>query len=329
MTFFKNIAVAAAAFIVANNASANVFFTEEAAVNNAPISSFAELMETKAEAQTEEFENYVELKEVAPEAAEVETSATDEVVVVDTTKISDFEYVSNVQRKTLNYDYRSVEIDGQKVLLEVAPNCGVEIGVKAGADYFNGNFTPTVGGELGYHGRNFGIWAGVEFGISKYNSESDRAGEKYMMTNFTLDAGVKLFSFGKKHGYLHQNEFWLIGQFGYKVRKNHNAYETETETSTSSLMTHVKGSTMTFGGGFRIDFKNYFKKSNIYLKAVVYAGQEYFADGSKERIGASVSLGYNFVCGKTQRNTPVINKLFGSTKAYKQALKAKRTLQNY
>lgn len=324
---FKNIAVAAAAlFSVANaSASTNYFFSEEM-VDNAPIASFAELMEEKAPA--EEL-NYVELKEVAPKAAEVETPAADNEVIVDTTRINDFEYVSHIQRKTLNYDYRSVEVDGQKTLIEVAPNCGLEIGAKAGADYFNGNLTPTVGGELGYHGRNFGIWAGVEFGVSKYNSESDKAGDKYLMTNFTLDAGVKLFSFGKKHGYLHQNEFWLIGQFGYKVRKNHNAYNDETETATSSLMTHVKGSTMTFGGGVRVDFKNYMKKSNMYIKAVVYAGQEYFADGSRERLGASVTLGYNFVWGKTQRNTPVINKLFGSTKAYKQALKAKRTLANY
>lgn len=255
-----------------------------------------------------------------------ETVAESAIDVDTIEEVDDFEYVQAVHRRTANYDYRSVETDnGQRVLLETAPNSGLEIGVNAGVDYFNSMVTPTVGAELGYHGKRFSFAASANVGMSEYNKESTKSGEKYLTTNFNLEAGVRLFDLPSK--YLHQKEVWLIGNFGYKVRKNYNSYSDDAHDG--SLDFKVKGSTMIFGAGVRVDFKNYMKRSNIYVKALAYAGQEYFIDGSEVRFGASVTLGVNFVMGKKMYNESAINKLFGSKSNYKKALKAKRAIANY
>ena len=273
-----------------------------------------------------ELEVVAEVTEIAAEP--VQETVAETAVMVDTasTDVDDFEYVQAVHRRTANYDYRSVETDnGQRVLLETAPNSGLEIGINAGVDYFNTMITPTVGAELGYHGKRFSFAASANIGMSEYNKESAKAGEKYMMTNFNLEAGVRLFDLPSK--YLHQKEVWLIGNFGYKVRKNYNDFTDDAHDG--SLDFKVKGSTMIFGAGVRVDFKNYMKRSNIYVKALAYAGQEYFIDGSEVRFGASVTLGVNFVMGKKMYNESAINKLFGSKSNYKKALKAKRAIANY
>ena len=77
--------------------------------------------------------------EVAATVAEPvqETVAESAAIVEDTIEVDDFEYVQAVHRRTANYDYRSVEVDGHKTLLETAPNSALEIGVNAGVDYFN------------------------------------------------------------------------------------------------------------------------------------------------------------------------------------------------
>lgn len=273
-----------------------------------------------------ELEVVAEVTEIAAEP--VQETVAETAVMVDTasTDVDDFAYVEAVHRRTANYDYRSVETDnGQRVLLETAPNSGLEIGVNAGVDYFNTMITPTVGAELGYHGKRFSFAASANIGMSEYNKESAKAGEKYMMTNFNFEAGLRLFDLPSK--YLHQKEVWLIGNFGYKVRKNYNAFTDDAHDG--ALNFKVKGSTMIFGGGVRVDFKNYMKRSNFYVKAIAYAGHEYFFDGSEVRFGASATLGFNFVLGKKTQNTSAINKLFGSKSAYKKALKAKRAIANY
>lgn len=257
--------------------------------------------------------------------APAQDTVASEAVEVDTIEVDDFQYVEAVHRRTANYDYRSVEADGKRVLLESAPNSGLEIGVQAGVDYFNSMLTPTVGAELGYHGKRFSFAASANVGMSKYNSESSKAGEKYLTTNFNLEAGVRLFDLPSR--YLHQKEVWLIGNFGYKVRKNYNAFTDDAHDG--SLDFKVKGSTMIFGGGVRVDFKNYMKRSNLYVKAIGYAGHEYFFDGSEVRFGASVTLGVNFVLGKKMYNEKAINKLFGSKAGYKKALNARKVVRMY
>ena len=246
-------------------------------------------------------------------------------VVLDTTSISDFEYIQAVHRRTANYDYRSVEVDGRKVLIETAPNSGLEIGVNTGVDLFNNMLTPTIGGEIGYHGKRFSFSVNTSFGMSEFNKNSEKAGQKYLTTNFGLDAGVRLFDLPSR--YLHQRELWLIGQFGYKVRKNFNAYTADDYNG--DLTVEVKGSTMTFGGGVRVDFKSYMRRTNVYVKALAYTGHEYFVDGSESRFGASLTIGVNFVMGKKAYNEKAISSLFGSKAAYKRALKAKRTIDKY
>ncbi len=241
--------------------------------------------------------------------------------IADTTYVDDFNYVQSVQRKTINYDYRSVEVDGRDVLLEVAPNSGVQIGFQAGVDYFNFDVTPTVGVEVGWLGRRFGFAGTVSAGIAKYNDESDKAGQKYISTNFNGALMVRLFDFPSK--YLHQKEVWLVGEFGYKVRQNFNVYTTDGYYG--DLSVEVKGSTMTYGLGLRFNFKNYMKKSNFYVKLMAYTGHEYFMNGSETRFGASATLGFNFICGKTMKNHKAINAIFGSEKGYKDALKVAKS----
>ena len=141
--------------------------------------------------------------EVAATVAEpVQETVAESAIDVDTIEVDDFEYVQAVHRRTANYDYRSVEVDGHKTLLETAPNSGLEIGVNVGVDYFNTMITPTVVAELGYHGKRFSFAASVNVGMSEYNKESTKAGEKYMMTNVKLEAGVRLFDLPSK--YLHE-----------------------------------------------------------------------------------------------------------------------------
>lgn len=277
-------------------------------------------------ANAECVENVDFFEEVPVEAiAPAQETVASEAVEVDTIEVDDFQYVEAVHRRTANYDYRSVEVGGKRVLLESAPNSGLEIGVQTGVDYFNSMVTPTVGAELGYHGKRFSFAASANVGMSKYNSESSKAGEKYLTTNFNLDAGVRLFDLPSR--YLHQKEVWLIGNFGYKVRKNYNAFTDDAHDG--SLDFKVKGSTMIFGGGVRVDFKNYMKRSNLYVKAIGYAGHEYFFDGSEVRFGASVTLGVNFVLGKKMYNEKAINKLFGSKAGYKKALNARKVVRMY
>ncbi len=255
-------------------------------------------------------------------------SASAQVVTEDSVAVTDFGYVQAVHARTANYDYRSVVLDnGQKVLLETAPNSGMEIGVLAGVDYFNDLVTPVGGIEIGYHGKRFSVSGNASFGYSEYNTESQKSGQRYLSTNFGADLGVRLFDLPSK--YLHQKEVWIIGSFGYKVRKNYNKFTEEGEKATTDLKMEVKGSTMTYGAGIRVDFKNYMKKSNLYVKAMVYTGQEYFFDGSRERIGASITLGFNFVMGRKAYNEGAIKSLFGSKAAYKRALKTKKSVERY
>lgn len=245
--------------------------------------------------------------------------------IVDTTRVSDFEYVESVMRKTVNRDFRSVTVEkGRCVLTETVPNSGVELGVSTGVDVFNSNVTPTIGAEIGYHGRNLSFWGSTNFGLSKYNAESTKSGDKYLMTNFNFEAGLRLMDLPSAR--LHQKEVWLVGSFGYKVRKNFNAY-TDNEHN-GDLTVEVKGSTMTFGAGVRVDFKRYMQRSNVYIKALAYTGHEYFVNGSESRFGASLTVGINFVMGKKAYNEKAIRALYGSKAAYKWALKKKEPADN-
>ena len=244
--------------------------------------------------------------------------------MAQTTEVNDFAYTTAVHAKTFNYDYRSVETaDGKRVLLESAPNSGVEIGIHVGADYFNDVFTPTAGAEVGYHGRRFSFAGGASFGKGEYNDHSDKAGSSYLVTNFYADGGVRMFDLPSK--YLHQKEVWLIGSFGYKVRKNYNQFIEDGELMEGDVNFKVKGSTMTYGLGIKVDFKNYMKKSNWYIKAMAYTGQEYFLEGSEARFGASLTIGFNFVVsGRHTVNHQAINKMFDSYEQYREAVRNAR-----
>ena len=94
-------------------------------------------------------------------------SASAQVVAEDTVAVTDFGYAQAVHARTANYDYRSVVLDnGQKVLLETAPNSGMEIGALVGVDYFNDVVTPIAGMEIGYHGKRFSVSGNASFGYS-------------------------------------------------------------------------------------------------------------------------------------------------------------------
>lgn len=236
----------------------------------------------------------------------------------NTKSINDFEYVQAVHRKSVNYDYRSVQDDeGREILLETAPNSGAYAGIVVGGDYFATNLSPVIGGEIGYHGRRFMFSGTITFGYDKYNKESDKAGQRYLATNFQGQLGVRGFDLPSK--YLHQREVWFYGVYGYKIRQNynvftHDAYEGE-------LKVDVKGSTMTVGVGVEFIFKNYMKMSNWSLKAQVYTGHEYYIEGSRLKLGASISVGHNFVFGKKMKNKKAIRELFGTEQAYQDAIR--------
>ena len=237
----------------------------------------------------------------------------------NTESINDFAYVQAVRRKAINYDYRSVTDDtGREILLETAPNNGAYAGIVVGADLFSTNISPILGGEIGYRGRRFMFAGNVTFGYDKYNEESDKAGQLYLATNFQGQLGVRGFDLPSK--YLHQREVWFYGIYGYKIRQNynvftHDAYEGE-------LKVDVKGSTMTVGVGVEFIFKNYMQCSNWSLKGQVYTGHEYYIDGSRLKLGASISVGYNFVFGKKMRNHKAIRQLFGTEQAYHEAIRS-------
>ncbi len=240
-----------------------------------------------------------------------------------TNGINDFDYVKAIHEKTFNYDTRSVRVEGQEnpVLLETRRNNGTEFGFHVGADYFNGVLSPTIGAEVGYHGSLFGVWGTASVGRSEYNELSSLKGEPYTCVNFAIDGGVKAFNLPSR--YLNQREVWLIGQFGYKLRQNENEYFEEGVDG--SMRRWVKGSSMTFGAGIKIDFKNYMKGNNWYIKAIGYTGHEYYETESKIRYGVNLSLGFNFVVpSRHSYNDKAINKIFGSRENYKSAIKGTR-----
>lgn len=263
-------------------------------------------------------------KVVAPAAAPVAILSSDTIVAEDEEMSAlDHEFTRTYADKTIYNDrtfYRDDQT-GELVCMEATPNCGLYVGINAGVDLFNQNFTPEAGAAIGAQFKGFRVEGGVSFGTSKYNDESDKAGEHYLMTNFHADLGIKICEFNKKGSPKHQKELWAIGTMQYKVRKNYNAFSTiednEDATTTTSGEFRVKGSTMAFGGGVLVNFKNYEKRTNWYVKAVAYAGQEYYFSGSEVKFGCSVSVGFNFVLGKKAVNKKAIKRYFGTYDNYK------------
>jgi hypothetical protein len=240
----------------------------------------------------------------------------------DTTSVNDFAYVQAVHERTFNYDFRSAKVSGKQILLETRRNNGMEFGPAVGVDVFNNVFTPTLGGEVGWHGKNLGLWAGANVGVGQYNAESNRSGDTYLVTNFNLDGGVRLFDL--QSNFLHQKEVWLIGSFGYKLRKDEKSAETAGYDGFS--YEKVQGSSMTYGLGVKVDFKNFMKANNFYVKVMGYSGHEYYINRGRSEVkfGASLTIGFNFVTpSRHSYNEKAINKMFGSVAQYKAAMKNK------
>lgn len=254
---------------------------------------------------------------VAPATAPVVENLSSDTIVAEEESMAemDHSFTRQYADKTI-YNDRVFFAEGKDTTCtEAIPSCGLYIGGYAGADLFNQNITPVGGIEMGWHGKHIRIAGGADFGTSKYNDESDKAGKNYLMTNFHADFGVKVTNLPSH--YKNQNELWVIGTMMYKVRKNSNVFVTETTTETTTDTYKVKGSTMAFGGGFLVNFKNYGKRTNMYVKGIAYVGEEYYLSGSERKFGASLTVGFNFILGKKAVNKKAIKKYFGTYDNYK------------
>jgi len=235
-------------------------------------------------------------------------------------KSLDHEFVEEVAERNFYNDYRTFEVievseSGDSTVVasvktEARPNTGFEIGASVGAETFNGFFTPTFNVNAGYLGKRFSFIGTVGIGSSEYNSEASNAGDKYLMVKATFGIGLKLVDWGNAKGYLSQNQIELLAEGGYMGKRNYNAYSAESELYELTQDVRVKGATITYGAYLKYTHKVWMKGLNMFVKAGAFVGHEYYASGSKAKLGAAVQIGFNKILGsKIKKNHAAVKKL--------------------
>jgi hypothetical protein len=174
---------------------------------------------------------------------------------------------------------------------------GWGLGVQGGCIQMAENFSPTAGLETTFAGKRFLVGAGAEVAISKYNSESSKAGSSFFAPIFSAKAALILtrFSLG---GYDNMGYIAVGYEFKYILDKNQNVsseetYETATESITNTDYFNVEGNSMAHCGFIEARFAlKHMGVSSIGIKAYAGAYNRYYMEGSRRKamFGASVSL---------------------------------------
>jgi hypothetical protein len=174
---------------------------------------------------------------------------------------------------------------------------GWGLGLQGGVIQMAENFSPAAGLDLTFAGKRFLVGASAEAAISKYNSESSKAGQSFIAPIFSARAGIvlKRFSLG---GYDNMGYIAAGYEFKYILDKNENktnksTYEGPNESYTTSDRFYVEGNSMCHVGFFEARFAlKHMGSASIGAKAFGGVYNRYYEEGSRRKamFGASVSL---------------------------------------
>ena len=242
--------------------------------------------------------------------------------------------VAEASQKTYIYDRDDFEMsvpavreNGKADTLKIKLNkairrnatSGWRLGIQGGCIQMAENFSPTFGLEATFAGKRFLVGAGAEAALSKYNSESTKAGNSFIAPIFSAKAGVILTRF-KLNGYNNQGYIAVGYEFKYILDKNENlAYESTTTqgnvTTKETQYFAVEGNSMCHCGFVEARFGlKHMGTTSIGVKAYGGVYNRYYIEGSRRKamIGISVSL---YFSGAKKRVDSDVNTLQKSLEA--------------
>lgn len=216
-------------------------------------------------------------------------------------------------KDVLHIDFSASESYDFRKKIRRNATSGWGLGVQAGCIKMAENFSPTAGIETTYAGKRFLVGAGVEAAISKYNSESSKAGHSFFAPIFGAKAGVILSRFALG-GYDNMGYVAIGYEFKYILDKNQNVageetYETPTETVTTTDYFYVEGNSMCHTGFVEARFAlKHMGTTSIGIKAYAGAYNRYYIEGSRRKamIGGSVSLYFSGAKKRTDKNVELL-----------------------
>lgn len=190
---------------------------------------------------------------------------------------------------------------------------GWGLGIQAGVIQMAENFSPTAGIEATFAGKRFLVGAGAETAISKYNSESTKAGKSFFAPIFGAKAGIILSRFALG-GYDNMGYVAVGYEFKYILDKNENksgetvSVDGNTTTTTTNYF-YVEGNSMCHTGFVEARFSlKHMGGTSLGVK--VYGGvyNRYYQEGSRRKamFGASVSLYFSGAKTRTDKNVELL-----------------------
>lgn len=192
---------------------------------------------------------------------------------------------------------------------------GVGVGFKLGCIQMAENFSPTFGlmGSMAW--KRVEAVGGFSLAISKYNSESSKAGSSFFCPIANADLGyiVSRFPLG---GYNNRGYISLGYSFMYIFDKNQNVsgqntYETATESITTTDYFSVEGNSMAHTAYVKARFGlKEMGVSSISFK--LYGGlyNRYYQEGSRRKavVGAEVSLEFSGAKKRVDKDVETLEK---------------------
>jgi len=220
-------------------------------------------------------------------------------------------------QKTYFYDKDVLAVDlgsGEKTFVKKIrrnPTSGVALGINAGVVQMAENFSPTLGLGLTMAWKRIEGNVGFAGAISKYNDESDKAGESFLTPIANADLGI-IVTRGSLGGY--DNQWYLsIGySFMYVFDKNHNknaerTYETATEIVTTSDFFAVEGNSMAHCAYVKARFSlHHLGCSAVSVKAFGGIYNRYYEEGSRRKAIVGVSASFELSGAKKRVDNNVV-----------------------
>ena len=247
---------------------------------------------------------------------QVENSLRETIAALKTSQRS----VAVANQRTYFYDKDVLEVnfgegESYQFTKKIRRNAvsGWGLGAQAGYIQMAENGSPTAGLEATFAGKRFLVGAGAEAAISKYNSESTKAGQSFVAPIFSAKAGIILSRFALG-GYDNMGYVALGYEFKYVLDKNENKAgerverEGNIETTTTDYF-YVEGNSMCHTGFVEARFSlKHMGGTSLGVK--VYGGMynRYYQEGSRRKamFGASVSLYFSGAKKRTDKNVELL-----------------------
>ena len=228
----------------------------------------------------------------------------------DTIVAKDYETLGKLQQTTrLGNTYNKYLVrkdpqtgEKQRYLLSSKPITGIEIGLSAGAHYYNKSVTVLPMAVLGWHGSKWILEGQVGIGQGQYmDPESDKYKERYWSVVARASILYKVYSSASNKQML---EKWYvgIGAFGeYDNRRNSVAEIIETQTQYTKNEDWVQGSSYAIGP--KLEIGRTFAKSGSRLSLGLYGGigRDYKNEGTVTVFMGGAELKYTIVLSKTKK----------------------------